>query len=162
MSSWGPIFPTSCRPLEFRSEQLFFWSKIHFLFTFCSGFIRSAHTLKSDDSWMIVVLRWLHVCEQILELFDSEDPRERDCLKTVLHRIYGKFLGLRAFIRKQINNIFLRWANNIFSNCWLKYFRHELLGFTSLLAAGNGDAPVPVICHESVNMWRIVASEAAP
>ena len=48
------------------------------------------------------------VCWQLLELFDSEDPRERDYLKTVLHRIYGKFLGLRAFIRKQINNIFLR------------------------------------------------------
>lgn len=44
----------------------------------------------------------------LLDLFDSEDPRERDFLKTVLHRIYGKFLGLRAFIRKQINNIFLR------------------------------------------------------
>ena len=44
---------------------------------------------------------------QLLELFDSEDPRERDFLKTVLHRIYGKFLGLRAFIRKQINNMFL-------------------------------------------------------
>lgn len=47
---------------------------------------------------------------QLLELFDSEDPRERDFLKTVLHRIYGKFLGLRAFIRKQINNIFLRYC----------------------------------------------------
>ncbi|NXU61825.1 2A5A phosphatase, partial [Horornis vulcanius] len=46
---------------------------------------------------------------KLLELFDSEDPRERDFLKTVLHRIYGKFLGLRAFIRKQINNIFLRY-----------------------------------------------------
>eukprot|EP00062_Callorhinchus_milii_P019230 gi/632973548/ref/XP_007903207.1/ PREDICTED: serine/threonine-protein phosphatase 2A 56 kDa regulatory subunit alpha isoform [Callorhinchus milii] len=46
---------------------------------------------------------------QLLELFDSEDPRERDFLKTVLHRIYGKFLGLRAFIRKQINNIFIRF-----------------------------------------------------
>lgn len=43
---------------------------------------------------------------QLLELFDSEDPRERDLLKTTLHRIYGKFLGLRAYIRKQINNIF--------------------------------------------------------
>ncbi|XP_014312334.1 serine/threonine-protein phosphatase 2A 56 kDa regulatory subunit alpha isoform isoform X4 [Myotis lucifugus] len=50
---------------------------------------------------------WPHI--QLLELFDSEDPRERDFLKTVLHRIYGKFLGLRAFIRKQINNIFLRF-----------------------------------------------------
>ncbi|XP_022091041.1 serine/threonine-protein phosphatase 2A 56 kDa regulatory subunit epsilon isoform-like isoform X2 [Acanthaster planci] len=46
---------------------------------------------------------------QLLELFDSEDPREREFLKTVLHRIYGKFLGLRAFIRKQINHIFLRF-----------------------------------------------------
>uniref|UniRef100_A0A8D3A2E0 Serine/threonine protein phosphatase 2A regulatory subunit n=1 Tax=Scophthalmus maximus TaxID=52904 RepID=A0A8D3A2E0_SCOMX len=43
---------------------------------------------------------------QLLDLFDSEDPRERDFLKTTLHRIYGKFLGLRAYIRKQINNIF--------------------------------------------------------
>ncbi|XP_067848022.1 protein phosphatase 2, regulatory subunit B', epsilon [Heptranchias perlo] len=47
---------------------------------------------------------------QLLELFNSEDPRERDYLKTVLHRIYGKFLGLRAFIRKQINNIFLQFV----------------------------------------------------
>ena len=48
--------------------------------------------------------------QQLLELFDSEDPRERDFLKTTLHRIYGKFLGLRAFIRKQINNIFYRFV----------------------------------------------------
>uniref|UniRef100_A0A8R1EG85 Uncharacterized protein n=1 Tax=Caenorhabditis japonica TaxID=281687 RepID=A0A8R1EG85_CAEJA len=31
-------------------------------------------------------------------------------LRTVLHRIYGKFLGLRAFIRKHINNMFLRYV----------------------------------------------------
>ncbi|XP_065069469.1 serine/threonine-protein phosphatase 2A 56 kDa regulatory subunit gamma isoform-like [Rhopilema esculentum] len=46
---------------------------------------------------------------QLLELFDSEDPRERDFLKTILHRIYGKFLSLRAFIRRQINHIFYRF-----------------------------------------------------
>jgi serine/threonine-protein phosphatase 2A regulatory subunit B' len=45
---------------------------------------------------------------KLLDLFDSEDPRERDFLKTTLHRIYGKFLGLRAYIRKQINNIFYK------------------------------------------------------
>lgn len=27
-----------------------------------------------------------------IELFDSEDPRERDYLKTILHRLYGKFM----------------------------------------------------------------------
>ncbi|XP_050354152.1 serine/threonine-protein phosphatase 2A 56 kDa regulatory subunit gamma isoform-like isoform X4 [Nymphalis io] len=46
---------------------------------------------------------------QLLELFDTEDPRERDFLKTTLHRIYGKFLVLRAYIRKQINNVFYRF-----------------------------------------------------
>ena len=46
---------------------------------------------------------------QLLELFDAEDPRERDFVKTILHRIYGRFLGLRAYIRKQINNIFYRF-----------------------------------------------------
>ncbi len=45
----------------------------------------------------------------MLELFDSEDPRERDFLKTTLHRIYGKFLNLRAFIRRSINNIFFQF-----------------------------------------------------
>ena len=34
-----------------------------------------------------------------LELFDSEDPRERDYLKTILHRIYGKFMVLRPNIK---------------------------------------------------------------
>lgn len=47
---------------------------------------------------------------KLLELFDSEDIRERDCLKTTLHRIYGKFLSLRSFIRRSINNIFLQFT----------------------------------------------------
>ncbi|EGA84921.1 Rts1p [Saccharomyces cerevisiae VL3] len=46
---------------------------------------------------------------KLLELFDSEDIRERDCLKTTLHRIYGKFLSLRSFIRRSMNNIFLQF-----------------------------------------------------
>lgn len=47
---------------------------------------------------------------KLLELFSSEDIRERDCLKTTLHRIYGKFLSLRSFIRRSINNIFLQFT----------------------------------------------------
>eukprot|EP00897_Mesotaenium_endlicherianum_P001966 jgi/Mesen1/1798/ME000014S01196 len=46
---------------------------------------------------------------RLLDLFDSEDPRERDYLKTILHRIYGKFMAHRPFIRKAINNIFYRF-----------------------------------------------------
>lgn len=48
--------------------------------------------------------------QNLLELFDSEDPRERECLKTTLHRIYGKFLNLRAFIRRSINNVFFQFV----------------------------------------------------
>ncbi|KAK7179580.1 serine/threonine protein phosphatase 2A [Paraphaeosphaeria sporulosa] len=46
----------------------------------------------------------------LLELFDSEDPRERDFLKTTLHRIYGKFLNLRSYIRRSINNVFFQFS----------------------------------------------------
>ncbi|XP_059633589.1 serine/threonine protein phosphatase 2A 57 kDa regulatory subunit B' theta isoform-like [Cornus florida] len=47
---------------------------------------------------------------KVLDLFDSEDPREREYLKTILHRIYGKFMVHRPFIRKGINNIFYRFV----------------------------------------------------
>ncbi|KAJ1396970.1 Protein phosphatase 2A, regulatory B subunit, B56 [Sesbania bispinosa] len=47
---------------------------------------------------------------RMLDLFDSEDPRERECLKMTLHRIYGKFMAHRPFIRKAVNNIFLNFV----------------------------------------------------
>jgi len=47
-------------------------------------------------------------CFQLVELFDSEDPRERDYLKTILHRIYAKFISHRSFIRRAIANVFYR------------------------------------------------------
>lgn len=47
---------------------------------------------------------------RLLDLFDTEDPRERECLKTVLHRIYGKFMVHRPFIRKSMSNIFYRFV----------------------------------------------------
>lgn len=46
---------------------------------------------------------------RLLDLFDSEDQREREYLKTILHRIYGKFMVHRPFIRKTINNIFYQF-----------------------------------------------------
>jgi serine/threonine-protein phosphatase 2A regulatory subunit B' len=49
---------------------------------------------------------------QLLDLFDSEDPRERDYLKTILHRIYGKIMALRLFIRKAAQNRFFNVIYN--------------------------------------------------
>ncbi|XP_004239176.2 serine/threonine protein phosphatase 2A 57 kDa regulatory subunit B' theta isoform [Solanum lycopersicum] len=47
---------------------------------------------------------------RLLDLFDSEDPREREYLKIILHRVYGKFMVHRPYIRKAINNIFYRFV----------------------------------------------------
>ena len=49
-------------------------------------------------------------CTKLVALFDSEDPRERDYLKTILHRIYGKFMAHRSFVRKAIKFEFFRFV----------------------------------------------------
>ncbi|KAK8588727.1 hypothetical protein V6N12_023148 [Hibiscus sabdariffa] len=46
---------------------------------------------------------------KLLDLFDSEDSREREYLKMVVHRIYGKFVVHRPCIRKTISNILYRF-----------------------------------------------------
>ena len=43
---------------------------------------------------------------RLLELFNSQDMREREYLKTITHRIYGKLTNRRALIRRSISNIF--------------------------------------------------------
>jgi serine/threonine-protein phosphatase 2A regulatory subunit B' len=53
---------------------------------------------------------------KLLELFDSEDPRERDYLKTILHRIYGKFMALRSFIRRAIQHTFFKTVYEVESH----------------------------------------------
>lgn len=47
---------------------------------------------------------------RLLELFGSDDSRERDYLKTVLHRIYGKVMALRSFVRRAIQHHFFRFT----------------------------------------------------
>eukprot|EP00002_Diphylleia_rotans_P004696 TRINITY_DN1359_c0_g6_i1.p1 TRINITY_DN1359_c0_g6~~TRINITY_DN1359_c0_g6_i1.p1 ORF type:complete len:462 (+),score=87.31 TRINITY_DN1359_c0_g6_i1:460-1845(+) len=81
------------------------WPHLQVVYEFLLRFVESPHTdvniaKKYFDTSFI---------GQILELFNSDDPRERDYLKTTLHRIYGKFLSHRAFIRKAINNLFYKF-----------------------------------------------------
>ncbi|XP_002129687.2 serine/threonine-protein phosphatase 2A 56 kDa regulatory subunit gamma isoform isoform X1 [Ciona intestinalis] len=81
------------------------WPHIQLIYEFFLRFLESPdfqpHVAKKYIDQKFVL--------ELLNLFDSEDPRERDFLKTTLHRIYGKFLGLRAHIRKHINNIFYKF-----------------------------------------------------
>ncbi|ORZ33572.1 phosphatase 2A regulatory B subunit-domain-containing protein [Catenaria anguillulae PL171] len=81
------------------------WPHLQIVYEFFLRFIESA------DFNPTFAKRYIdqHFVLQLLDLFDSEDPRERDFLKTTLHRIYGKFLNLRAFIRRSINNVFFHF-----------------------------------------------------
>ncbi|XP_015957830.1 serine/threonine protein phosphatase 2A 59 kDa regulatory subunit B' eta isoform [Arachis duranensis] len=81
------------------------WSHLQIVYEFLLRFVASPETDAKlakkyiDHSFVL----------RLLDLFDSEDPREREYLKTILHRIYGKFMVHRPFIRKSINNIFFRF-----------------------------------------------------
>lgn len=81
------------------------WSHLQVVYEFFLRFVVSSEVNAK------VVKRFLdqEFCAQLIELFDSEDPRERDYLKTILHRIYGKFMSHRSFIRKTISNVFYRF-----------------------------------------------------
>ncbi|KAJ0969119.1 hypothetical protein J5N97_021996 [Dioscorea zingiberensis] len=81
------------------------WPHLQIVYEFFLRFVASSETDAKlakryiDHSFIL----------RLLDLFDSEDPREREYLKTILHRIYGKFMVHRPFIRKAINNIFYRF-----------------------------------------------------
>ncbi|KAM7258930.1 hypothetical protein ACFE04_014671 [Oxalis oulophora] len=53
----------------------------------------------------------------LLALFQSEDPRERDCLKNIYHRIYSKCTIYRFFMRKSMKDVFLHYVFNCERHC---------------------------------------------
>eukprot|EP00250_Pteridium_aquilinum_P031370 c43502_g1_i1 orf=412-1971(-) len=81
------------------------WPHLHLVYELLMRYVNSSETdarvAKKYVDYSFVL--------SLLDLFDSEDPRERELLKTILHRIYGKFMLHRPFIRKSINNIFYRF-----------------------------------------------------
>jgi len=78
------------------------WSHLQIVYEFFLRFIVSS----SVEVNVLKKYIKLPFIKKILALFDSEDHRERDYLKTILHRIYAKFMLLRAFIRKSISHVF--------------------------------------------------------
>ncbi|KAJ4829548.1 hypothetical protein Tsubulata_017156 [Turnera subulata] len=50
-----------------------------------------------------------HFLASLLALFQSDDPRERECVKNVYHRIYARFTFYRSFMRKSTNDVFLHY-----------------------------------------------------
>ncbi len=81
------------------------WPHLHIVYEFFLRFIVSApvdpRVMKKHINGPFVL--------RLLTLFNSQDYRERDYLKTLLHRIYAKFMSLRAFIRKAMNHVFFEF-----------------------------------------------------
>jgi serine/threonine-protein phosphatase 2A regulatory subunit B' len=74
------------------------WPHVQLVYELLLKFIMTPH-LSSDILTANISNSFI---AQFVELFDSEDPRERDYLKTILHRIYGKYMRLRAYIKEQV------------------------------------------------------------
>ncbi|OMO53956.1 Protein phosphatase 2A, regulatory B subunit, B56 [Corchorus capsularis] len=58
-----------------------------------------------------------HFILNLLYLFQSEDPRERESLKNVFHRIYSRFTFHRSFMRKAMNDVFLYYVFETERHC---------------------------------------------
>lgn len=107
-------FPPNCRSRTTNSgendnedEPMFdpAWSHLQIVYDFFLKFVSSSLEAKIAKKYVnhSFILR-------IVDLFESEDPRERDSLKAILHRIYGKFMIHRPFIRKCISNVLQRFV----------------------------------------------------
>jgi serine/threonine-protein phosphatase 2A regulatory subunit B' len=53
----------------------------------------------------------------LLALFQSEDPRERESLKNLYHRIYLRFTSYRSFMRKSMTDVFLHYIFDTDRHC---------------------------------------------
>jgi len=75
------------------------WPHLQFVYEFFHRFVMTADVK--------VIRRYIdkRFLLHMIDLFNSEDPRERDYLKMILHRIYGRCMPFRSFIRKAMNNI---------------------------------------------------------
>jgi len=92
-----------------EDEEIFMdpeWLHLQLVYELCLRF------LISNDIDKKVMQKHLHgkFVLRLIQLFQSQDLRERDYLKTILHRIYGRFMPLRQQIRTEIANECFRYV----------------------------------------------------
>lgn len=80
------------------------WSHLELVYELLRRFVASADA-ERPAARALLTPRFVRT---LVDLFQSEDPRERDALKTILHRVYGKTMPLRAPARAAIMDAFLR------------------------------------------------------
>ena len=83
----------------------------------------------------------------LVMLFDSIDARERECLKTVTHRIYGKLTNRRAAIRRAINYAFFQFL-------YETHLHHGVSELLEILASIINGFTVPIRPEHKVSLER--------
>merc|ERR1719433_452315 len=82
------------------------WNHVHIVYEFLLRLITSPHTVQEV---FIKVLDKRFIVN-LLELFDSQDFREREYLKTILHRTYVAYFELRVVIRQAIQDVLYHYV----------------------------------------------------
>ncbi|CAI5521940.1 unnamed protein product, partial [Closterium sp. Naga37s-1] len=80
------------------------WPHLELVYEFLLRYVVSEDTYQSHCIDQNFILK-------LLNLFDSEDPRERECVETSLNRIYDMFNVHRPFIREAIGSIVHQWKS---------------------------------------------------
>jgi len=83
------------------------WSHTDLVYQFFLACLRSPHWSSASAQPYLTT----SFIRQLVRLFDTEEPRERQHLKNILHRIYNNVVSLRGCIRLQIGNIFLEFIH---------------------------------------------------
>lgn len=102
-----PQSSCSDQPFEQEDDEAFFeasWPHLQIVYELLRKFVVSSDT----DSKLARASISLEFVSGLVELFNSEDAREREYLKTIMHRIYGKVMPLRGSIRGCVMNVFHR------------------------------------------------------
>lgn len=113
------------------------WSHLHLVYTF---FLRclEAKSVKIDMFSRFIDTKWVH---KFMNLVGSCDPRERDLAKACVHRMYGRFMPVRAIIRAYMQVVFTRHSNSLFYEAfngiseYLEFYGCIVSGFVSPLKA---------------------------
>ncbi|KAF6210193.1 hypothetical protein GE061_013296 [Apolygus lucorum] len=111
------------------------WPHLHIVYEIFLRCVEFGH-FKIDHGKKYLTEKFIF---SFLEMFNAEDPRERDMLKTILHRIYAKIVMIRLYIRKQMNYIFYRYI-------------YEQESF-------NGTAELLEICGSIINGFNLPLKE---
>jgi len=103
-----PYNPASDKKMGEGEEESFedpAWPHLHLIYEVLLRFLLST---KPDRRVMQKQITGVFL-NTLIQMFESEDAREREYLKTILHRVYGRFMPLRAPIRKSICNVCYRY-----------------------------------------------------